>query len=57
MSTLTSHPTTWEVAHTVITVAHATRSEDVEALARRQWETSGVDPFPIADDAEYEAHT
>jgi hypothetical protein len=43
---------TYEVVHTVITVVTAASGADAEAVARRQLEASGVDPFSIVEGAD-----
>jgi hypothetical protein len=43
---------TYEVIHTVITGVTAASGADAEALARRDLEANGVDPFRIVEGAE-----
>jgi hypothetical protein len=52
MTALDSTTKTYEVVHTVITVVSAATGADAEAIARRELEASGVDPFSIVEDAD-----
>jgi hypothetical protein len=52
MSALDSTTRTYEVVHTVITVVTAASGADAEAVARRELEAYGVDPFSIVEGAD-----